>query len=445
MRFFKKLNTYGKIGFIIFLILNLSFIFLLLSPYITNIIGEFQDNIILSQCADRIQQYRTGLIKIKVEYINGTPVVGYNISYTHVRHEFHFGCNIYSFDSFYGSEYSGYNESYRNYFKNLFNFAVLPFYWNSYEPSPGYFPSEPWINKTIEWCLQNNITTKGHPLVWTREPYGIPSWFIENDSFILNQFQNRVIDLVSKYKTKIQYWDVVNEPIHTEPLAHLSSPNHVLYPLIWAKQANPNSYLTINDYGIIGHDFGNGPFYQLLKKIIDLNGPIDHIGLQSHEPRTDWIPASEIWSTFEGYSHLGKPIYITEFTPTSALLPITNSWKKGTWSEQAQAEYARRFYTLSFSHPSVEGIVWWDLTDLTSWLEGGGLLRNNMAPKPVYNTLANLINKQWRTFGSELTNSSGWINFRGYYGLYNISIQNGAYEFQINAKSNMPNTFILKI
>ncbi|NVM55722.1 MAG: hypothetical protein HWN66_18630 [Candidatus Helarchaeota archaeon] len=48
MAFYKKLSKQGKGGFIIFLIFNASLLFLLLSPYIPNLIGEFRDNKLLA-------------------------------------------------------------------------------------------------------------------------------------------------------------------------------------------------------------------------------------------------------------------------------------------------------------------------------------------------------------------------------------------------------------
>jgi GH35 family endo-1,4-beta-xylanase len=445
MRLFKDLSKLGKIGLLVFIILNVSFIFLLLSPYIPNLIGEYQDEILLEQCQEDIIKYRTGDVKIKVQFANGTPASGYNISFNHIRHNFIFGCNIFSFDSYNESLNPGYNNLYKTYFKDLFNLAVLPFYWTGYEPVQGNFPTQSRLNDIINWCSLNNITTKGHPIHWTR-PSGKPSWLpLENDSKMLDLIKNRTKTIISQYKDIIEYWDVVNEPIHTETYAGLTRENFCLYTLQWANQTNPDTHLTINDYGIIGHDFGGGPYYQLLNSLISNNAPIEFIGLQSHEPRTDWISATEIWATYTAYAELGKTIHITEFEPVSAAVPITNSWKKGTWSEAAQAEYARRFYTLSFAHPGVGAVIWWDLCDFGSWLEEGGLIDNDMTPKPVYNYLDQLINDQWRTKGSQLSNSTGWIDFQGFYGIYNISIQNGAYNFQIKAASDLINEFILEI
>ncbi|MHA1276800.1 MAG: endo-1,4-beta-xylanase [Candidatus Helarchaeota archaeon] len=444
MTFYKKLSKQGKVGFFIFLIVNVSFGFLLFSPYIPNFIGAFRDNQLLAGCDERIHQYRMGPVFIQLQnQTTGLPLTNWNLSYQLVKHEFVFGCNCYNMDEY---NETGYNESYRNYFNQLFILAVVPFYWNAYEPEQNSFPTEAFkVNHTRDWGLQNNITLKGHPLLWSRE-YTYPGWLpLENDTAMLELMETRVRTIVSKYTGQIEYWDVVNEPIHTEPFAHLDRADYVYNALVWANETNPTARLIVNDYGIIGHDFGNGPFYRLLNDLIARNAPLDIIGLQSHDGgiHADWIPATEIWRSLNAYGQLGKPLHITEFIATSAPVPITNSWKKGMWSEDNQAEYASRFYKLCFSHPAVKGIIWWDLCDLNSWVSEGGLLNSSMGPKPVYYALDQLINHEWHTTGSQLTNASGWIDFTGFYGIYNISLPNGKSQL-INVGSGALNNFVLK-
>jgi GH35 family endo-1,4-beta-xylanase len=237
----------------------------------------------------------------------------------------------------------------------------------------------------------------------------------------------------------------VNEPIHSIPYADMSRLEYSLDSLVLANASNPDAQLSVNEFGILGHDFGYGPYYEYIGNLIALNAPFDVIGLQGREPRHDWIPATEVWQSINAYASFGKDIHITEFFSLSAPVPITNSWRKGLWSEANQAEYATRFYKLIFSHPACESIVWWGLTDSRSWVEGCGLLREDMSPKPVYTALDQLINHEWRTVSSAISNTSGWIDFQGYYGVYNVSIQNGAYTFQINLNSQANNYFILEI
>jgi GH35 family endo-1,4-beta-xylanase len=257
--------------------------------------------------------------------------------------------------------------------------------------------------------------------------------------------ETRITSIVGEYQGQIDRWDVVNEPVHTAPLAGLNVFDYCQHSYLWANASSLSAHLTINDYGIMGHDFGGGPFYNLVERLLAAGTPIDAVGLQVHEPRTDWIPATEIWATLEAYKQLGRPLHVTEFEPTSSLTPITNSWKKGIWTEANQADYASRFYKLCFSHPAMEGLIWWDLSDAGSWLEDGGLLGEDMTPKPVYNALDQLINHDWRTFGNQFSNASGWVGFNGFYGQYNVSVQNGAYHFLISAESGAPNQFVLKI
>lgn len=70
-------------------------------------------------------------------------------------------------------DYDVKNRLYREYFADMFNLAVLPFYWADNEPQKGklrYFEDEPHIhrrppiNKCIEFCKENNIKAKAHCL-----------------------------------------------------------------------------------------------------------------------------------------------------------------------------------------------------------------------------------------------------------------------------------------
>lgn len=429
-------------GILIFLVVNGSFIFLLLTPYIPNYLGEYLDEQFLSDIDERIDEVRTDTFKITlINKSTGLPLGNYDVEYKLIKHDFVFGCNIYNFNK---TDSISKNDEYADYFKGLFNLAVLPFYWAGYEPDEDEFPNDDWLNFTLTWCEENNITTKGHPLVWTN-PAGVPDWMPEDNEQVLDLVKERIKRIINMYKERIHIWDVVNEPVHTPSFGGLSTLDYVDTCYDWTHSYDKDAHLTINDYGILGHDFGYGSFYNLINQLIENDSPIDSIGFQAHEPRTDWIPAIEIWNTIEAYSVFDLPIYITEFTPTSAPIPITNSWKKGLWSEENQAEYAERFYKVCFAHPSVEGVIWWDLWDGASWVDDGGLIDEDMDPKKVYNRLDDLINGEWHTEGAKTSNSNGKIDFKGFYGIYNISIPNLGKTIPINAKKDGTREFIIKL
>src|SRR5689334_20510686 len=121
---------------------------------------------------------------------------------------------------------------------------------------------------------------------------------------------------------------------------------------------------------------------------------------------------------------LALGLHITEFTPASAGQPMTGSPSNGIWDEAAQADYAAQFYRVCFAHPSVVAITWWDLCDAHSWLKGGGMLRADLTPKPVYEALRNLTHTQWHTRVEGATDDTGRFTFRGFFGDYEIHVLN---------------------
>jgi endo-1,4-beta-xylanase len=157
-----------------------------------------------------------------------------------------------------------------------------------------------------------------------------------------------------------------------------------------------------------------------LKTAIDNEVPFDGIGIQAHEPRTMRFPLDRVRQILDQYAALGKELHITEFTPTSGGKPITGSHREGVWDEAAQADYAVKFYRVCFAHPAVRAITWWDLCDDGSWLEGGGMLRADMSPKPVYTDLERLIHTEWKTRTTGKTDAAGRFAFRGFHGTYRI-------------------------
>jgi hypothetical protein len=51
------------------------------------------------------------------------------------------------------------------------------------------------------------------------------------------------------------------------------------------------------------------------------------------------------------------------------------------------------------------------------------MLRKDLTPKPVYETLKKLIHKEWRTSLRGTTDISGHFQFSGFYGVYSVTLQ----------------------
>jgi GH35 family endo-1,4-beta-xylanase len=364
---------------------------------------------VLAESDAAIERIRKGDAVVRVVDPTGQPVPNTELVVEQTRHEFLFGCNIYGFDRF-GTPAE--NEAYKRRFAELFNYATTGFYWRFYEREPGQ-PQYAQTDRVVAWCARNGVRLKGHPLLWADEA-GIPVWSQGQPS--PEKQRARVRDIMTRYRGRIEFWEVVNEPSHLPALK-------IDAPYRWAREADPGARLIVNDYHVLAD--GHPPFQHVLEQALRDGVPFDGIGIQAHEPRTMRFPLDRVRRVLDRYAAFGKGLHITEFTPTSAGEPIAGSHVNGVWDEAAQADYAAKFYPVCFAHPSMVAITWWDLCDAQSWLKGGGLLRADLTPKPAYEALKRLLHERWHTHLSATTDAAGRFKMRGFFGQYAIRRKNG--------------------
>lgn len=384
---------------------------------------------LLSEAEQRIERHRKADGVIVVRDKRGSAVRGARIRVEQVRHEFLFGCNFFMFDKCGDAESE---ERYRQQFAALFNYATLGFYWSGFEPEPGrpnYTPNE----RAAAWCAERLITCKGHPLVWDHEGSS-PKWLPNILLAVGEAASDRVTDVVSHYRGKIDVWDVVNEPTHiananfkAEASTHMAQYAASIGPRAYtaeylnvARAANPNATLLVNDYRT---DFA----YYLILDSLRKNDRLlfDAVGIQSHM-HGERLQLPKLWEICETYAGLGKPVHFTETT-----IPSSSRIQRGAGfeptkpeMEAAQQKYVADYYTLLFSHPAVEAITWWDFSDRGAWQgAAAGFLRRDMTPKPVYDRLKQLIKGQWWTKADGVADPNGRMILRAFAGLYKVTVE----------------------
>jgi endo-1,4-beta-xylanase len=402
----------------------------------------------LEKARQNIEKCRKGDASFLFTSSKGKPLKDIAVEINHVSQDFLFGNIAWELTGL-GWENGGLVKGEQPYkldelnkkFKALYNFAILPFYWAFYEYKPGN-PEWQKLEPAIKWCLENDITLKGHPLGWTNS-YGTPEWLLKLPADIATDLlKARIYDNVIGYKGRVNIWDVVNEAANTVPwaIAIKDTTNNDNYRYTsegitidqkaewvenafkWANHANPDGTYILNEFATIAFPEVRERFYQLIKELLRRNTPLKGIGIQAHEPREEWFSPVDLYATLDLYSEFNLPIHITEFMPQSGGKAITG-WREGTWTEDAQAECAEQLYTLAFGYPSVVSINWWGLSDRNIWLPGGGLLDEEYNPKPVYDRLMKLIKEDWMTKNVALkSDKKGSVKFRGFYGKYQIKI-----------------------
>jgi GH35 family endo-1,4-beta-xylanase len=322
-------------------------------------------------------------------------------------------------------------ETYEQRFAELLNYATLPFYWGSYEPQRGV-EGEERLRHIAGWCGSRGITTKGHPLIW-HEVY--PAWADAlDDREALSLLERRVREIAGSFAGLVETWDVVNEATVSHRfdnavgrwIAREGAAPCVEAALRWAREANPSATLLYNDFNL------SPAFEQLVADLLDRGAPLDAIGIQSHMHKGTWSLA-RVWEVCETFARFGLPLHWTELTVLSGRLkaPEDDDWhrRRPDWEstpagEGRQAAYGRQLYTLLYSHPAVEAITWWDLSDYQSWQGApAGLLRADMSPKPLYDQLLERVHGDWHTHLRTRSDTGGRLSMRGYYGDYVVTIR----------------------
>ena len=382
-------------------------------------------------------EYRTRDVRVILRDSAGNTLKsGKNVTIDMVRHAFLFGGGIFPWNG--ANRNTAFEKKKRGYFAALFNYATLPIFWSLYEREKGK-PLENILRQFAEWCVDNHIRPKGHPLVWQKD---IPEWAkrLSQENFE-EIVQKRVGTIVGDLSGLIDTWDVFNESL----LAENASGNHVAVwarrvgiarcvgqAISWARSANPRAFLIVND-------FDNSTDYDdEISSLINQGQRPDAMGIQAHFD-LGFPPDSLIWLYLERLKKLDIPLHITETSVTSRALMETRDKNNGPRpkncfydpaGEQNQARQVLRFYRLLFSHPSVGAITWWDIND-PNYSELSGLLRGDLSPKPAYNTLMKLIRDEWSTHVILRPDEKGMITFRGYFGHYELTVDGKKAEFDV--------------
>lgn len=393
------------------------------------------------QINDRIENCRKGDALLRLFSPDGKPLMAnMTVSIEQTRHAFLFGSNV-NWLVWHSRFQRGYRRAYSKYFTELFNFATFPFYWDTF--SPGKAEALLAIHKRIaRWCKVNAITPKGHPLAWNWQD---PKWLKGTPEEVMEEQFGYIDHSVRQFKNSIQMWDVVNEatqwdrpktrknaPLLTKAIENMGVKDYICQAFRVARKANPDATLIINDY----KNDGEYARYVIAKLVDDKGLPLyDVIGLQFHQHQGA-LPISTIWNVCDRFAQFGKPLHLTEVTFVSGRECWVWDWNpRFIWEstpkgEKRQAEDVVRFYTAMFSHPAVEAITWWDFTDLRSWQGApGGLLREDMSPKPAYYELKRLIKEKWWTRTKAITTVGGEAHFRGFFGQYKVSVTSDARQF----------------
>lgn len=358
------------------------------------------------------------------------------------KHKFRFGCNLFMLDEF--PDDKNKNEIYKQKFADVFNLATLPFYWDATEPQEGKTRYDrqaapmyrrPPIDLCIDFCKKHGIEPREHALCYDKF---FPEWIKgQSIDFIKKHLEIRMKEISTRYKDLIPTIEVTNEMQWDKgETAFYNDPSYMEYCFKLAEKYFPHNELVINEWGAIWEQNGLpwDTYWQTIDNVLLKGGRIDAVGMQYHmffnendyfRRTRKFYNLKHLFKILDNYALFGKPIQITEIT-----IPALTEKPE---DELLQADIIERLYSLWFSYPNIEQIIYWNLVDgyaaftTPGDMKGGenvyrgGLLRFDLSEKPSYQRIKHLIQEVWVT-DEDVPVINGKADFRGFYGEYEVTV-----------------------
>jgi endo-1,4-beta-xylanase len=381
---------------------------------------------LVNEARQRIQRVRKRDVRILVTD-HGEPVEGARVHLTMKEHQYLFGAVCYAYGTFKTPEM---NERFTELFTLLLNYTMMPVHWDWYEPRRGRY-NEPYIGNLVDWAERHGIRRKMHALIWHE---CCPEW-VKDGMDIKGLYEERVTMLMTRYRGRFDFYDLINETTVNDRfdnpvsrwIREYGPVRMARFAADLAHSIQPEAKLIYGDWNVHGQEY-----LDFLRDLQENGVGIDYIGLQSHMHRDLWTGEETLRVIGEAAKY-GWPVHFPEVSICSGKPVGEMSYSRGavnhfTETEEDlywQADFAKDFYTLVFSHPATEAISWFDFMD-HRWLGApAGLVNDTLGIKPVYTALRELIHGGWHSDADLATGTAGVAGCSLFFGRYELEAEKG--------------------
>tara|TARA_B100000989_G_scaffold297213_1_gene282346 strand:- start:2017 stop:3156 length:1140 start_codon:yes stop_codon:yes gene_type:complete len=248
-------------------------------------------------------------------------------------------------------------------------------------------------DKYVALGEKNKMHIVGHTLVWHSQ---IAEYMneIKDSTAMAKAMESHIKTVVSRYKDRINSWDVVNEALKEDGTLRESIFYSVLgegyiekaYKL--AAEIDPNAELTYNDYNLCKPSKREGAV-NLVRRLQKNGAKIDAVGIQAHwnlnKPSID-----EIEKTILAFSNTGVKVMFTELDVSVLPNPwelygagVNQNFKKfegdpkmnpylSKLPDSIQFKLAKRYeniFKLFLKHQDkISRVTFWGINDKQTWL-----------------------------------------------------------------------------
>ncbi|WP_114853248.1 endo-1,4-beta-xylanase [Brachybacterium sp. YJGR34] len=247
----------------------------------------------------------------------------------------------------------------------------------------------------MDFAAANGQVVRGHTLLWHNQN---PDW-LEQGSFSAEELRailrEHIETVVGRYAGRIHQWDVANEILEEDGSLRAEQNlwirelgiKIVADAFRWARAADPQAQLFLNDFNVDALGPKSDAYYQLVQDLLADGVPVDGFSTQAHLSTAHPFPDS-LAENLQRFADLGLATAITEL---DVRIELPGGAEPTEEQLAQQAEYYRRVTEAALSVPGCESLTMWGFTDAHSWIshqfpgEGAAtLLDAEYTRKPAY-------------------------------------------------------------
>lgn len=393
-----------------------------------------RDALLWERSAQQIAAQRCGSLIVRLVDQDNNPLRGVRVCYAQRSHALALGVRYPFCARTYGLLQSA-----------GINSATIWLGWQDVQPELGLWN---WEYVERVWnpaaLARRGLRLHAESLLWLKPSWRVmPSFFLQAPPAEQPRLvYEHVHEIVRRWGAHIASYELVNEPFwkHAD-LARLTLPQMVR--LVHAASLAVRDMAPLAKLEVNFAEVSRIPSYRVrpmdFLEALDRAGvPYHRIGLQMLENSysTNHSPTFYRCKSFTGilqvlrqYAEAGKPLSISALAapslPPAAKPPSDFKPPFGEWTELLQARYLDAAYTYLFAQPAVEGITWCCPVDgRLAWIRGGGLLREDLSPKPSFKALQSWVERH-TTRGQAVTDEEGKVVISGFAGDYDVALDLG--------------------
>ena len=272
--------------------------------------------------------------------------------------------------------------------------AGVDMHWGNVHPERDAYDFEA-ADRIVEFGESQDKLVRGHPLVWDH-PWMMPRWFNETDwarAELIEVMRDHITTLVSRYRGRVEEWDVVNEPIAADGSLRENvwletiGPEYIEMAFRIAHEADPSAKLYVNEYDVEVVNAKSDGLHRLVDDLRARGVPVHGVGFQAHFTNGRAPGTAELGANLDRFATLGVDLQISE-------MDVADDEPDSPERRELQAAAFRDAASACRAEPACVRLTTWQLSDRFSWL--GAERRplpfdSALQPKPAWHALEQVM------------------------------------------------------